>query len=156
MEVPLTKIVSQIFSNWTALRLAVEHSMGGPNSKQAAIDFMNYMVQYCLHEPHVDVDKIQEALEDILDEEFETICEDESPRQIAQLLYKFLCLLLEDKTAECEIEFQKLPSGDSNWLNQQSQVVYNRTQIDSSDDSDSDSATPMEDDGWTEVKNRKK
>lgn len=34
MEEPFTKVVSQIFNNWTALRLAVDHSMGGPNSKQ--------------------------------------------------------------------------------------------------------------------------
>lgn len=41
---------------------------------------MNYMVQYCLYENNVDGDKIQEALEDLMDEEFETICEDESPK----------------------------------------------------------------------------
>lgn len=28
------QVVERIFSNWTALKLAVEHSMGGPNSKQ--------------------------------------------------------------------------------------------------------------------------
>lgn len=37
MEEPFTKIVTQIFNNWTALKLAVEHSMGGPNSKQVNI-----------------------------------------------------------------------------------------------------------------------
>lgn len=41
---------------------------------------MNYMVQFCLFENDIDVYKIQEALEDLLDEEFETICEDESPK----------------------------------------------------------------------------
>lgn len=41
---------------------------------------MNYMVQYCLYEPNIDATNIEEALEDILDEEFETICEDSSPK----------------------------------------------------------------------------
>lgn len=38
------------------------------------------MVQYCLYEPNVQVEDIQEALEDIMDEEFDTVCEDGSPR----------------------------------------------------------------------------
>lgn len=43
------------------------------------------MVQYCLYETDVDVYKIQDALEDIMDEEFETICEDDSPKGIKVL-----------------------------------------------------------------------
>lgn len=54
---------------------------------------MNYMVQYCLYEQNIEVEGIQDALEDIMDEEFETVCEDESPKQIAQLLYNFLNLM---------------------------------------------------------------
>lgn len=41
---------------------------------------MNYMVQFCLYENDIEAFKIQEALEDIMDEEFETICEDDSPK----------------------------------------------------------------------------
>ncbi|XP_030757720.1 pre-rRNA-processing protein TSR2 homolog [Sitophilus oryzae] len=156
MEEPFTKIVSQIFNNWTALRLAVEHS-DKSNSKQAATEFLNYMVQFCLYENNVDLESIQDALEDILDEEFETICEDESPKQVANVLFKFLILLKEGKTAECEIEFQKLPTANTQWLNQQSRVQEIRNG-DSSSDSDDDISpeTPMEDDGWIEVKGRKK
>lgn len=36
------------------------------------------MTKYCLYETNLDVNGIQEALEDILDEEFETVCEDGS------------------------------------------------------------------------------
>lgn len=59
------------------------------------MDFRNYMVQYCLYEHNVDAEGIQDALEDILDQEFETICEDDSPKQIAPILYKFTVLLKE-------------------------------------------------------------
>jgi len=164
MEEPFTKVVQQIFNNWTALRLAVDHSMGGPNSKQSALEFMNYIVQYCLYEPNVEVEGIQEALEDIMDEEFETICEDESPKQIAQQLYKFLILLKQGKTIECEVEFQNLPNVNTDWLNQQSCAASNAVSIsDSSDnDSETDEDTPasqemsMEQDGWTEVKSKRK
>lgn len=52
---------------------------------QTAVDCMNYMIQYCLYENDVDVYKIEEALEDLMDEEFETICEDDSPKGICLL-----------------------------------------------------------------------
>ncbi|KAF7273521.1 hypothetical protein GWI33_013764 [Rhynchophorus ferrugineus] len=159
MEEPFTKIVTQIFNNWTALKLAVEHSMGGPDSKQAALDFRNYMVQYCLYEHNVDIEGIQDALEDILDQEFETICEDDSPKQIAHILYRFTVLLKEGKTEECDTEFQKLPSVNADWLNQQvrnPQPVNIQSSSDSSDDDVENTVTPMEDDGWTEVKGRRR
>ncbi|KAL1517555.1 hypothetical protein ABEB36_001305 [Hypothenemus hampei] len=158
MEEQFTNLVSQIFNNWTALRLAVDHSMGGANSKQAALDFMNYMVQYCLYEQNIEIEGIQDALEDILDEEFETICEDDSPKQIAQILYNFVNLLKQGKTEEFELEFQKLPVINSNWLSQtQTQNVSNNmVSEDSSSDSDENNETPMEQDGWTEVKSRRK
>lgn len=42
MEEAFGKIVEQIFNNWSALKLAVDHSMGGPNSKQVKnIKFMH-------------------------------------------------------------------------------------------------------------------
>ncbi|XP_066156767.1 pre-rRNA-processing protein TSR2 homolog [Euwallacea fornicatus] len=163
MEEPFAKVVSQIFNNWTALRLAVDHSMGGPHSKQVAIDFINYMVQFCLSEPHVEAEHIQMAIEDILDEEFDTVCEDDSPKQISQLLYMFLRLLKDGKSEECEFEFQKLPVGDTMWSNEPSKMrpVKKVENEFSSDDTDSDceeakTATPMEQDGWVEVKGRKK
>lgn len=34
MEVAFKNVVERIFSNWTALKLAVDHNMGGPNSRQ--------------------------------------------------------------------------------------------------------------------------
>lgn len=34
MEETFAKVVARVFSNWTALRLAVEHKMGGSNSLQ--------------------------------------------------------------------------------------------------------------------------
>lgn len=89
--------VEQIFNNWTALQLAVEHSMGGPTSQQVcekfvmnyntlylisqtAIEMMNWVTSYCLDQPDPQVEDITDTLEDILDEEFETICEDQSPK----------------------------------------------------------------------------
>lgn len=38
MEETFTKVVQHVFSCWSALKLAVEHSMAGPNSKQVFSD----------------------------------------------------------------------------------------------------------------------
>lgn len=93
------------------------------------------MVQYCLYEPNIDVSSIEEVLEDILDEEFETICEDSSPKgkisylmfysiikyiilEVATILFKFVQLIKEGNMEECEIEYKKLPTINSDWLNQ--------------------------------------
>ncbi|XP_018569196.1 uncharacterized protein LOC108909362 isoform X1 [Anoplophora glabripennis] len=158
MEEAFTRVVQHVFNNWTALKLAVEHSMGGPNSKQTAVECMNYMVQYCLYEPSVDVLSIEEALEDILDEEFETVCEDNSPKEVAAILFKFIQLIKEGNVEQCEIEYQKLPTMNADWLNQlktqSSQTVVNDDS--SSEDEQTKSQTAMEQDGWTEVKTRKK
>lgn len=34
MEEAFGAVVMHVFNSWSALKLAVEHSMGGPNSKQ--------------------------------------------------------------------------------------------------------------------------
>lgn len=34
MEDTFQQVAERIFSNWTALKLAVEHNMGGPNGRQ--------------------------------------------------------------------------------------------------------------------------
>lgn len=39
MDVAFKKVVEHIFNNWSALQLAVDHSMGGPNSKQVRLTF---------------------------------------------------------------------------------------------------------------------
>ncbi|KAJ8957538.1 hypothetical protein NQ318_020577 [Aromia moschata] len=146
MEDAFAKVVQQIFNNWTALKLAVEHSMGGPNSRQTAVDCVNYMVQYCLYEPNIDPENIQEALEDILDEEFETVCEDGSPKEIASILYKFIQLLKDGNMEQCELEYQKLPVLNFGMIVEDS----------SSSEEENNSETHMEDDGWVEVKSKRK
>ncbi|XP_019877973.1 pre-rRNA-processing protein TSR2 homolog [Aethina tumida] len=159
MEDQFTKIVEHVFNNWTGLKLAVEHSMGGPNSKQTATDCLNYMVQYCLYEPNVQVEDIQEALEDIMDEEFDTVCEDGSPREIAHVLFKFLELLKQGNTEQFEAEFQSLPSSNQAWIHSQSAPPppVSNTVYFPEEKAGPSTDVPMEEDSeWTEVRTRRK
>ncbi|KAF5306706.1 hypothetical protein FQR65_LT07261 [Abscondita terminalis] len=162
MEDKYLTIVQQIFNNWTAIRLAVEHGMGGPNSPQVAEECVNYITQFCLNEPNVQISDIKEALEDILDEEFDTICEDNSPFEVASLLHRFLLLLKEGNLDQCELEYKNLPTCQS-WLPSQlshimqSQAGEDAGQSNDTRDSVIEQVTPMEEDPeWTTVKSRRK
>lgn len=46
------------------------------------------MAQYCICNDHVQIEDIQDALEDIMDEEFDTVCEDDSPKGTVLFLFK--------------------------------------------------------------------
>ncbi|KAJ3629895.1 hypothetical protein MTP99_014258 [Tenebrio molitor] len=108
MENSFKRVIEHIFDNWTGLKLAVDYGSAGSNSKEVATGFMNYMIEYCLNESNVDVDSIQEALDDVMDQEFDTICEDGSTKEIAILLYKFLELIKQGNTVAFDEEYQKL------------------------------------------------
>jgi len=58
------------------------------------------------------------------------------------------------KTAECEVEFLKLPSVNSDWLSEQSRP--NQMVDESSSDESSEGEVAMEQDEWTVVKGRRK
>lgn len=41
---------------------------------------MNYVYEYCIGNDNITQSEIQEILEDIMDEEYDTICEDDSAK----------------------------------------------------------------------------
>ncbi|KAK4876504.1 hypothetical protein RN001_009010 [Aquatica leii] len=156
MEDKFRTIVEQIFNNWTAIRLAVEHGMGGPNSRQVAVECVDYMTQFCLNEATIQVSDIKEALEDILDEEFDTICEDNSPFEVASLLHRFSLLIKEGNLEQCELEYQNLPTCNP-WLSNQTQMQSQPVEDVAGESEEINTATPMEEDSeWTTVKSRRK
>ncbi|KAK9871433.1 hypothetical protein WA026_012808 [Henosepilachna vigintioctopunctata] len=161
MEEIFSKVVNQVFNNWTGLKLAVEHSLGGSNSLQVANDIKDYMVKYCLYESNVQVEDIQDALDDIMDEEFNTICEDNSTKDISIILFRFLQLIRENNLAQLEIEMNSLPTASSEWLTVSTCSKLNSSCQDTvaaqRHESEISEETPMEQDSeWTTVKSKKK
>ncbi|XP_044268968.1 pre-rRNA-processing protein TSR2 homolog [Tribolium madens] len=161
MEEAFNRVVQHIFNNWTALKLAVEYSESGCNPKEVVNDFINYTTQYCLYESNVEPDGIQEALDDILDQEFDTICEDGSTKEIALLLYRFVDLLKQGNTQMFEEEYQKLPIGamsSSKSIKSQNEDMSEVCEANTSEPNiEKTSEIPMEEDSeWTEVKSRRR
>lgn len=46
---------------------------------QTAVEAVNYVYEYCIGNDNITQAEIQEILVEIMDEEFDTICEDNSP-----------------------------------------------------------------------------
>lgn len=75
---------------------------------------MNYMLQFCLYETNLDVYKIREALEDLMDEEFDTICEDGSPKGIVSIGLEFYDVFIKKNSRDC-FNFISICSLDEGW-----------------------------------------
>ncbi|VVD02431.1 uncharacterized protein LOC126979479 [Leptidea sinapis] len=170
-------IVDTIFNNWTALQLAVEQGMGAPGGEKTAQLMSVYVARYCV-ENVVDVDELAEVLEDLMDEEFDTACHDNSPKEIAIVLLNFLELLKAGHYDEVRNRMEALPPCQK-WLSTPIQTEVppqshgnpdDDTTSSSSDEEQNDvngavgaptnGAVPMEEDevgpGWTLVRTRRK
>lgn len=136
---------------------------------------MNYVFEYCTGNVKIDQDDLQEKMEEIMDQEFDALCEDGSIPQICSNLVRYLQLCKEGKYAEIEAELSKLPQ-KQNWLMPNAKITYKSMNDDSSDDEtssdemdvDMEAAGPSgnsrnkkEDDfvepeeGWTTVRKKK-
>lgn len=102
------EIVENIFNRWTALRLAVEHGMGGPLGLNTAIEIIDYITCYCTENKNVDSYDLREVMEEIMDQEFQTICEDESVDEISEILIKYLNLLKQNKEDVVRMELARM------------------------------------------------
>ena len=155
-------IIRTVFSRWTALQLAVTHSMGGPESETKYEAFIQAFAEYLtnnLRPASTNDMEIQEYLDEILDEEFNTVLDDGSSYELAQLFVRYLLLILQNKLNEVEGELQL----------QQSNVpsiqmsVRNGDESSSSDESEEEiveqvvkhQSMEVDEDGWTTVHRRK-
>lgn len=137
------EIVENIFNRWTALKLAVEHGMGGRNghqvaysgeisaksstvillSQQKAIELMNHTFDYCIQPNTPAPEDLQDALDDYLDQEFQTICDDNSSQEISFCLIKYLNMFRDGQLAEISNEMAQLPPV-TKWLNPAHKITY--------------------------------
>ena len=136
-------IVDKIFNNWQNLRLAVEHGMGGRNGQKVAIEIMDYTYQYCIGNENITQCELQDVLEDLMDQEFNTVCQDNSIQEICANLLRYKHMSLEGKYAEIETELSKLPQG-KDWLRPDVKITY--TPIDEDSSCDEDGTDGSEDD----------
>jgi pre-rRNA-processing protein TSR2 len=118
-----------------------KHKTNFPIFLQTAIDFVNYVTDSCVSaSTKIYVDDLVDLIEDIMDQEFDTICEDDSIREISTMLLKYLELLRTGQIDLIRAEFSQLPAC-ANWIAPGTQINYVQTQDDESsseDDSNDD------------------
>eukprot|EP01041_Mallomonas_annulata_P009795 gene9795-20383_t len=78
--------LGSVFRQWTALELAVDQRWGGSNSSDKANELMNKTLELFSPSKKTYKDEIVLLLEDYMEIEFNTICEDESAAEVAELL----------------------------------------------------------------------
>ncbi|KAJ6634671.1 Pre-rRNA-processing protein TSR2 like [Pseudolycoriella hygida] len=164
------KILENIFNQWTALKLAVEHGMGGQHGQQTAVESMNYVFEYCTRNDNITQSEIQELLDDIMDQEFNAICEDNSSVEISTMLTKYLNMILSKEYDAIKNETSSMPPC-TQWLNSNFKVeVAIDSDMSSSDGEDEEmevwsnnvdvqsaSKTPtVDEDGWTTVTSKRR
>ncbi|CRK97764.1 CLUMA_CG011144, isoform A [Clunio marinus] len=119
----LREIIEIVFNRWTALRLAVEHGMGGQNGLQTAIEMIDYVTDCCISNTKIDEENIVDLLEDIMDEEFNTICEDNSIAEIATFLIKYFNMLKSGNIQQIQQELGSLPPCEK-WIVQGRKINF--------------------------------
>lgn len=80
------RAVRQILTDWPSLDLAIENGMGGPNATDKREWMCNQICETYINRKDMDV---QGFLEDILDQEFDTIIEDGSLEYNSRWIEKF-------------------------------------------------------------------
>jgi len=131
------RAVELVFTNWTALQLAVEHGMGGHQSHLAAVQFSEYMTDVFCKKVNIEVEEVEDILVDIMDSEFNTMCEDESPLEVSQELWKLFQLCRNNNHEQLNAEMQRLQRPDcKQWLSVRSVNATLKEQESESDGED--------------------
>ncbi|XP_054005731.1 uncharacterized protein LOC128890853 [Hylaeus anthracinus] len=149
-------VTQRIFSNWTALKMAVEHGMG---LKERAVDLCPYMTEVMYMNESLNSNEVANELEDYLDEHFNTELEDDSAVQVAEELLRFYRYCCENNESIAVAEFEKLPPLQS-WLtaNEPQRRIQNLSIVEN-DTSSGEEETSQDTEvvsQWTEVKSRRK
>ncbi|KAK7101887.1 pre-rRNA-processing protein TSR2 homolog [Littorina saxatilis] len=123
--------VSRILSSWGGLQIAIDHGLGGANSRQKALDFVDDIEDVFKRHGNIDPYDFAGLLEDEVDERFNTLLEDGSAQAIAHHICQSFMLLRDGRTAEVGKFLEGLPGATQ----QKAQCAGGD---DSSDDEDDD------------------
>merc|ERR1711874_181840 len=92
-------------------QFAVQQQAGGPQSKEIAQWMVGVTEQY-FYDNDTDAEEIAEYLATILDQELNTIVDDESDLQIGEFLCRMYQMCLAGKDSDVKEELMKMPKPD--------------------------------------------
>jgi pre-rRNA-processing protein TSR2 len=152
-------IVESVFNTWTALRLAVEQGMGGHQGKDIALRLVDQVTDLVCN-TDTGEEEIADFLLEFMDTELQTLCEDNSPDEVATVLLQFYQLCKAGNHEEINLELSKLPRCEV-WLRKPPGPVSNQEEAMDSEDTVSNghisnTVTEEHDPEWTQVKTRRR
>lgn len=104
---------------------------------QVAIQIMDYTYQYCVGNENITQGELQEVIEELMDQEFNTLCDDHSIPEICRNLLRYKQMAQASQYPQIEAELSKLPQG-KDWLRPDVKITYTPIEGDSSSDDDMD------------------
>jgi pre-rRNA-processing protein TSR2 len=152
-------VVEAVFNTWTALRLAVEHGMGGHQGKETASCLVTQVTDlFCRSD--IGEEEIADFLIEFMDTEFQTLCEDNSPDEVATVLWHFYQHCKTGNHELVNLELSKLPKCDM-WLCKplhptSRQEAINSVETVSEGPSSNTTVAEEHDPEWTQVKTRRR
>lgn len=143
-------VIGIVFNNWTAIKLAVEHGMGGPPAvtQHKLTDIIDSVAQ-TITSNNVDWYDVSDLLADAMDTEFSTILEDDSNDEVANHLCQLYQMYQTGDHPSLQAALSSLPCRTP--INT---VLLNSASHSVPMESSSDEEAPAEDDGWTVVKRK--
>ncbi|XP_063220728.1 uncharacterized protein LOC134530080 [Bacillus rossius redtenbacheri] len=146
--------VTLVFDNWTALRLAAEHNVGLPRGRDLALQFVDHVVEV-FSRGGMAWEEAADMLEDAMDGQFETICDDDSPEQVGALLCRLHRLCAEGGPGAVEAELSRLPRGQP-WLTVPPVSKEETPAVSQAAQSVKAEGMEVTEEEWTQVKGRRK
>ncbi|XP_045112086.1 pre-rRNA-processing protein TSR2 homolog isoform X2 [Portunus trituberculatus] len=105
------KAVQITLSNWPALQFAVQQQAGGPQSAAIAEWMVGVTEQYFYDNEDLEAEEVADYLATIMDQELNTMVEDESDVEVGQCLCRFYRLCVEGSDAQVLDDLSKIPVG---------------------------------------------
>ncbi|KAK0170355.1 hypothetical protein PV328_010926 [Microctonus aethiopoides] len=144
------------------MQMAVEHGMG---SKDRAVDFCPYITDVIYMNDDFSSDDLAVELEEYMDREFQTELQDNSAKEIAEILMNFYHYCHDGYEETAKAEMNKLPQLQP-WILSRDEIKQRTSNLrpindDSSSDSEEENGNSMETaatnaSDWVEVKTRRK
>ncbi|KAK9500344.1 hypothetical protein O3M35_001625 [Rhynocoris fuscipes] len=152
-------IIGIVFNNWSGLKMSIEHGMGGNNYSvsEKLLNMINIIMDN-LNSTNYSWENISDNLDDIMDNEFNTLLEDNSSDEVAKVICELYLLWKNGDQENINIrlnKFQEKTPLQNKYQMLPPPVPQQRNNIESDTAGNTYEVEEMPDDGWTEVKYRR-
>jgi pre-rRNA-processing protein TSR2 len=147
----MLRAVPVVFGEWTCLKLAVENEWGGPATREKALGLLQRIMDGLAGSAEVHRDEVESLLEAALIDDFSIEAEDESCKEVAQILFMLHYEARQGQTTTAEALIQRATArGTASWVDVAPPRAARKddsSDEDISDDEEGDGSAPMDMEG---------